>query len=92
MTILNIVESYSMIRKIKQNNFEIQKFKEANTPELSYTLQLGQRKPNADSFTKTEETVLHNKKTNAEFSVSAHKKEYGYDIIEIKRVIKKVKN
>ena len=76
-----------MAVKIRQNNSEIQKFEEANTPSLSYTLQLAQRW-NAPSFVQTEEIMLQNKKTNEEFSV--RKKEYV--IIEIKRAIKKVKN
>ena len=77
-----------MAVKIRQNNSEIQKFEEANTPALPYTLQLKQMRWNTVSFTKTEEIMLQNKKTNEEFSV--RKKEYV--IIEIKRAIKKVKN
>ena len=64
-----------------------QEFIEASTPALPYTFQLEQIK-NTASFKKTEEIMLQNKKTNEEFSV--HKK--GYDIVEIKRAIKKVKN
>ena len=76
---------------IKQNNFEVQEFEEANTPGLPYTLRLEQYDWKPPSFVKTEETLLHNKKTNEEFSV--RKKEDGfYDTIEIKRTIKKVKN
>ena len=76
-----------MAVKIKQTNPEIQKFEEANTPGLPYTLQLVQ----FTSFVKTEETVLQNKKTNEEFLV--RKKEDAFDdTIEIKRTIKKVEN
>ena len=77
-----------MAGKIRQNNSEIQKFEEANTPALPYTFQLIQMKQNAASYVKTEETVLQNRKTNEEFLVC--KKEY--DTIEIKRAIKKVEN
>ena len=77
-----------MAVKIRQNNSKILKFEEANAPALSYTLQLEQMRMNTVSFTKTEEIMLQNKKTNEEFSV--RKKEY--EIIEIKRPIKKVKN
>ena len=73
---------------IKQNNSEIQKFEEANTPGLPYTLQLEQYKWKPPSFVKTEETLLQNEKTNEEFSVCKKK----YDIIEIKRATKKVEN
>ena len=80
-----------MAVKIKQNNSEIQKFEDANTPGLPYTLQLEQFKWKSSSFVKTEETVLQNKKTNEEFSVRK-KEAVFYDTIEIKRTIKKVEN
>ena len=74
-----------MTVKISRKN---QEFIEANTPALPYTFQLKQMRWNTASFKKTEEIMLQNKKTNEEFSV--RKKEY--DIVEIKRAIKKVKN
>ena len=77
-----------MAVKIKQNNSEIQKFEEANTPGLPYTLRLEQYKWKPPSFVKTEETLLQNKKTNEEFSV----RKKVYDTVEIKRAIKKVEN
>ena len=77
-----------MAVKIRQNNSEIQKFEEANTPGLPYTLWLVELKWNGASFAKTEETVLQNKKTNEEFSV----RKKVYDTVEIKRAIKKVEN
>ena len=70
-----------------QNNSEIQEFIEANTPTLSYTLQLVEINWNGPSFAKTEETVLQNKKTNEEFSV----RKKGYNSMEIKRATKKAK-
>ena len=79
-----------MAVKIRQNNSEIQKFEEANTPALPYTFQLIQMKQNAASFVQTEEIMLQNKKTNEEFSV--HKTKKWYETIEIKRTTKKVKN